>query len=171
MHEVRFSSSTPAFDRSVEISGSNDRRAYFPAGAGRLYRFAGSAETTVPLNSRYRYLRIRIDNGDDPPLENLRVTLLASRNYVLLAPGYAPPYRVLYGGRVAPPEYDFAEQPEVRGLPEYVSLGPERTNEEFEAAPDTRSYAERHPALITLALALAAATLLAGGFLALRRRT
>jgi hypothetical protein len=171
VHEVRFSSSTPAFDRPVEISGSNDRQAYFPAGGGRLYRFARSGETTVPLSSRYRYLRIRIANGDDPPLENLRVTLLASRDYVLLAPGFAPPYRVLYGGRVTRPEYDFAEQPEVPRQPEYAALGPERVNEEFEAAPDTRSYAERHPALIALALALAATMLLAGGFLAVRKRT
>jgi hypothetical protein len=171
VHEVRFASSTPAFDRPVDISGSNDRRAYFPAGGGRLYRFARSGETTVPLSSRYRYLRIRIANGDDPPLQDLHVTLRAYRDYVLLAPGFAPPYRVLYGGRVARPEYDFAEQPEVPGQPQYVSLGPERANEDFEAAPDTRSYAERHPALITLALALAAATLVAGGFLALRKRT
>ena len=171
VHEVRFASSTPAFDRPVEISGSNDRKAYFPAGGGRLYRFASSAETTVPVHSRYRYLRIRIANGDDPPLQDLHVTLHAYRDYVLLASGFAPPYRVLYGGSVAHPEYDFAEQPEVQGEPQYVVLGPERENESFEAAPDTRSYAERHPALITVALALAAAMLLAGGFLALRKRT
>ena len=128
-------------------------------------------QTTVPVHSRYRYLRIRIANGDDPPLQDLHVTLHAYRDYVLLASGFAPPYRVLYGGSVAHPEYDFAEQPEVQGEPQYVVLGPERENESFEAAPDTRSYAERHPALITVALALAAAMLLAGGFLALRKRT
>jgi hypothetical protein len=171
VHELRFTSSTPAFDRPVDISGSNDRKAYFPAGGGRLYRFATSGETTVPVHSRYRYLRIRIANGDDPPLQDLRVKLRAYRDYVLLAPGFAPPYRVLYGSRVARPEYDFAEQPEVRGQPHYVALGPERANEAFEAPPDTRSYAERHPALITVALVLAAAMLMAGGFLALRKRT
>ncbi len=171
VHEVRVASATPAFDRVVEISGSNDRRAYFPAGGGRVYRFGRSGETTVPLDSRYRYLRIRIANGDDPPLRDLRVTLRAYRDYVLLAPGYTPPYRVLYGGPVLRPEYDFAEQPEVPGQPEYVTLGPERPNEAFEPPPDTRSFAERHPTLIQLALALAAATLVAGGVLALRRRT
>ena len=171
VHEVRFASSTPAFDRPVQITGSNDRRAFFPAGGGRVHRFGRSGETTVPLNSRYRYLRVRISNGDDPPLRDLRVTLRAYRDYVLFAPGYTPPYRVLYGGRVAPPDYDFAEQPEVPGQPEYVSLGPERENEAFEPPPDTRSFAERHPSLIQVALALAAATLVAGGLLALRRRT
>lgn len=171
VHELRFASSTPAFDRPVEVTGSNDRRAFFPAGGGRVYRFGRSGETTVPLNSRYRYLRIRISNGDDPPLRDLRVTLRAYRDYVLLAPGYGPPYRVLYGGPPVRPEYDFAELPEVPGRPEYVTLGPERANAAFEPPADTRSFAERHPALIEFVLALAAVALLAGGLLALRRRT
>lgn len=171
VHEVRFASSTPSFDRPVEITGSNDRRTFFPAGGGRVHRFGRSGETTVPLDSRYRYLRIRISNGDDPPLQDLRVTLRAYRDEVLLAPGHLPPYRVLYGGRVARPDYDFAELPEVPGQPEAAVLGPERLNEAFEPPPDTRSFAARHPAVIQAALALAAAALVSGGLLALRRRT
>ena len=41
--------------------------------------------TTLPLNSRHRYLRIRIGNGDDEPLRDLRVTLRAYPDYILLA--------------------------------------------------------------------------------------
>jgi hypothetical protein len=171
VHEVRFASSTPAFDRPVEITGSNDRRAFFPAGGGRVHRFGRSGQTTVPLNSRYRFLRVRISNGDDPPLRDLRVTLRAFRDEILLAPGFSPPYRVLYGGRVTRPEYDFAEQPHVAGRPEPATLGPERVNEAFEPPADTRSFAARHPVVIQVALALAAAILVAGGLLALRRRT
>ena len=117
VHELRFASSTPAFDRPVNVYGSMDGKAYFVAGGGRLYRFGETGETTLPLNSRYRYLRIRIGNGDDEPLRNLRVTLRAYRDYLLLAPGFAPPYRVLYGGPRVRPDYDFAQQPEVRGSP------------------------------------------------------
>jgi hypothetical protein len=124
----------------------------------------------VPVHSRYRYLRIRIENGDDEPLRDLRVTLWAYRDYILLAPGFAPPYRVLYGGPNARPDYDFARQ-EVRGEPAVAKLGPESLNEAFEPPADTRPFAERHPAVITAALALAAAALVAGGFFALRRRT
>lgn len=170
VHELRFASSTPAFDRPVEVTGSMDGRAFFVAGGGRLYRFGEAGETTVPLNSRYRYLRIRISNGDDEPLRDLRVTLRAYRDYILLAPDYTPPYRVLYGGPAVRPEYDFAEQPEVLGRPSVAALGRERVNEAFEPPPDTRSFAERHPALIQLALAVAAAALVVGGFFALRRR-
>jgi hypothetical protein len=171
VNEARFASSTSAFDRPVEIEGSNDRRTYFPAGGGRLYRFGGAGETTVPLESRYRYLRIRIENGDDEPLRDLRVILRAYRDYILLAPGFTPPYRVLYGGPAVRPEYDFAQQPEVRGTPQYAALAPERRNSAFESPADTRSFTERHPVLVDLALAVAAAALLTGGVLALRRRT
>ena len=170
VHELRFASSTPAFDRPVEVEGSMDGRSYFVAGGGRLYRFGEAGETTVPLQSRYRYLRIRIANGDDEPLRDLRVTLRAYRDYILVAPGFRPPYRVLYGGPRVRPEYDFAQQPEVRGRPAVATLRPERTNEAYDPV-DTRTFAERHPALIQIALGLAAAALLAGGFFALRRRT
>ena len=171
VHELRFASSTPAFDRPVNVYGSMDGKAFFVAGGGRLYRFGAAGETTLPLESRYRYLRIRIGNGDDEPLRDLRVTLRAYRDYILLAPGFAPPYRVLYGGPAVRPQYDFAQQPEVRGTPELVVLGPEHRNEAFEPPADTRPFSERHPVVIQLALALAAAALLAAGFFALRRRT
>ena len=171
VNELRFGSSTPAFDRPVEVSGSMDGKAFFPAGGGRLYRFGEAGETTVPLNSRYRYLRIRISNGDDEPLRDLRVTLRAYRDYILLAPGFAPPYRVLYGGTAVRPEYDFAQQPEVRGRPAVAVLGPEHRNEAFEPPADTRTFAERNPVLVKLALALAAAVLALAGFFALRRRS
>ena len=171
VHELRFASSTVAFDRPVEISGSNDGRSFFVAGGGRLYRFGDAGETTVPVDSRYRHLRIRIENGDDEPLADLRVTLRAYRDYILLAPGFAPPYRVLYGGPTVRPQYDFAAQPEVRGAPQYVALAPERPNPAFEPPPDTRSFVERNPKMLQGALALAAVALCIGGFLALRRRT
>lgn len=169
VHELRFASTTAAFDRPVNVSGSMDGRTYVVAGGGRLYRFGEAGETTVPIDSRYRYLRIRIGNGDDEPLRDLRLTLRAYRDYILLAPGFAPPYRVLYGGPRVRPDYDFAQQPEPRAKPAVVALGPERSNEAFE--PPARAFAERHPGLITAALALAAAALAAAGFFALRRRT
>ena len=107
VHELRFTSATPAFDRPVNIYGSMDGKAYFVAGGGRIYRFGNTGETTVPVHSRYRYLRIRVGNGDDAPLRDLRMTLRAYRDYILLAPGFTPPYRVLYGGPNVRPNYDF----------------------------------------------------------------
>ena len=171
VHELRFTSSTPAFDRPVNVYGSMDGRAFFVAGGGRLYRFGETRETTLPLDSRYRYLRIRIGNGDDEPLRDLRVTLRAYRDYILLAPGFAPPYRVLYGGPAVRPDYDFAQQPDVRGTPAVAVLGPERRERGLRAARRHALVRGATSRLIKVALALAAAALAAAGFFALRRRT
>jgi hypothetical protein len=168
VQEIRFASSTPAFDRPVEIEGSNDGRTYFVVGGGRLYRFGARGQTTVPLASRFRYVRIRIDNGDDEPLRDLRVTLRASRDSILLASGREPPYRVFYGGPPVAPEYDFAEQPLPRGEPQHVALGPERR---LAAPSDTRSFVERNGWLVQAALALAAAVVGLAALAAFRRRS
>ena len=51
VHELRFASSTPAFDRPVNIYGSMDGKAYFVAGGGRIYRFGETGETTRPAST------------------------------------------------------------------------------------------------------------------------
>jgi hypothetical protein len=169
VHELRFRTTTPAFDRPIDVEGSMDGESWFPAGGGRLYRFGGERLTSVPVHSRYRHLRITVDNGDDAPLAGLRVRLLGYRQLVELAPGGEPPYRVLYGARLSRPDYDFMTLPE-RGEPRRVVLGPERENPAWEPPGDTRSFVERHPRLLDAALAVAAAVVLGAGLLALRRR-
>jgi hypothetical protein len=170
VNEVRIASSTPAFDRPVEISGSNDRSFVFVVGGGRVHRFGDAGQTTVPIDSRFRRLRLRIDNGDDEPLRDLKVTLRAYRDYILLAPGFTSPYRVLYGGPPIRPEYDFAEQPAPREQPQYVTLGPERRNAELGAPKDTRSFFERNDWLVQAALGLAAIVLGTVAFVVFRRK-
>ena len=116
VHEVRFASSTPAFDRPVEISGSNDRQRVLPR----------RRRPDLPLRQRRRddrAARQPLPVSAHPDRERGRPAArktCASRcartaTTSLLAPGFAPPYRVLYGGPAVPPEYDFAEQPEVAG--------------------------------------------------------
>jgi len=50
------------------------------------------------------------------------------------------------------------------------ALGPERMNRSYVPPEDTRSFFDRHPLTVELSLAVAAAVLALGGFLALRRR-
>lgn len=169
VHELRFQTTTPAFDRPLEVEGSMDGESWFPAGGGRLYRFGGERLTSVPLHSRYRHLRISIENADDEPLRDLRVRLLGFRRLVELAPGHRPPYRVLYGSDAAGPDYDFMSFP-AESEPRLVALGPERPNPVWERPADTRSFAERHSWVVDAALAAAAAVVLAAGLLALRKR-
>jgi hypothetical protein len=173
--ELRIRAATDLYDRPVVVEGSNSGGSWVVLAQGRVFRFQGSVETTIPLLAHHRYLRLTIENGDDAPLEGLRIQVLARPRTVLVAPGFQPPYRLLYGNPgLAPPEYDFAQAPldteELAAVPP-AELGREALNPDWEPEEDTRSFFARHPAVLTAALALAAVVLFFGAFLALRRRT
>lgn len=173
--ELVVETATRRFDRPVEVSGSNDGQRFASLGGGRVTRFSGVSLTTVEAVAHHRYVRIAIENGDDPPLEGLRVRALARPRTILLAEGFRPPYRLFYGNALlGPPDYDFealpaAELDLARARP--GRLGAEAANPDFEAPADTRSFAARHPVVVQAALALAAIAVAVGGFRALRRRT
>jgi hypothetical protein len=162
------------YERPILVAGSNDRESFRPLARGRIFRFRGSTSAPIELQSRFRYLRVTIENGDDPPLRGVRFDTFGPSQTVLLAPKHKPPFRLLYGGpAVSAPSYEFARipAPKLRTFVAADQLGPERVNAAFEPPADTRSFVERNPEVIQAALALAAAALLVGGFLALRRRT
>lgn len=173
--EIEVDSSTRRFDRPVTIGASNHRSGFASFGSGRLTRFQTVSFTSVPVQTRARYLRLEIANGDDPPLAGLRVTPLAAPRTLLVAAGFRPPYRLLYGDpSLGAPRYDFAAVPPAElGLERAGGglLGTEARNPDFEPPADTRSFAKRHPEVVQAALALAAIAVAGAGFVALRRRT
>lgn len=172
--ELELSSSTRTYERPLRIEGSNDRRAFVPLASARVFRFRGSTSAPVTFDSRFRYLRVAIENGDDPRLARVRLRARGPSRAILLEPGHKPPFRLLYGGPGVPaPSYEFARipAPEPKTMLPSSRLGPERANEAFEPPADTRPFTERHPVLIQLALGLAAAALVAAGFFAVRRRS
>jgi len=172
--ELALSSSTPTYERPLRVEGSNDLKRFLSLARARIFRFRGSTSAPISFDSRFRYLRVTIENGDDPPLQRVRLATRGPSQAVLLKPGYEPPFRLLYGGpEVVAPSYEFARipPPAPRTFLESSQLGPERLNEAFEPPADSRPFSERHPGLLTLALAVAAAVLAVAGFLALRRRT
>ena len=160
--ELRLTSTTPRYDRPFVVSAHGG-----VVVTGRLLRVGGPSTTVVVIGVRTRYLRLTVDNGDDPPLRGLHVTAYARPRPLLVEGGHPRPLTMYYGGRVPAPDYDFARLP-VRGTPVPAALGPERSNPEFRLV-DTRSFFARHGALVTAALAAAAGLLVAAGALALRR--
>jgi hypothetical protein len=163
-----------AYERPIRIEGSNDGEDYELLTRARVFRFPGSRSAPVSFRSRFRYLRVTIENGDDRPLRGVRLDTFAPSQAILLEPGHERPFRLLYGGpEVQAPNYEFARipAPEPGTFVAPDQLGVERLNRAFEPPPDTRSFAERNPKVLQGALALAAVALCVGGFLALRRRT
>ena len=100
------------------------------------------------MDARHRYLRVTVTNGDDAPLEALRVTPLAGPRPLLLAAGHRPPFAVYYGAEdVAAPAYDFARLPAAATGFERAgvgTLGAEAVNDLFEPPADTRTFFERN---------------------------
>jgi hypothetical protein len=172
---VRIESTTPSYVRSVRIEGSNDGRSFVALAQGRVARFSGVALTRIALDGQHRYLRVLIENGDDVPLEGLRVVAEARARPLLLSAGYSPPYRLLYGAtNVPPPSYDFEQLPAAATGVEHAAvgtLGAEAANETYEAPADTRTFLERNDWVVQALLVTAALVAAAAGLLALRRRT
>jgi hypothetical protein len=171
---VRVQSSTPRYVRGVRVEGSNNGVSFVTLAQGQIARFPGVDLSRLPVEAHQRFLRVTIEDGDDPPLEQLRVAAEARARPLLLASGYRPPFRLLYGARdVAPPAYDFAQlPPAATGFERAVAgtLGVERRNALFEAPADTRTFFERNDYLIQALLVVAALVAAAAGIVALRRR-
>jgi hypothetical protein len=166
-------SRTPRYVRQVTIEGSNDGISYVPLGGGEIARFPEVALTRLDVQARHRYLRVTVHNEDDAPLAGLKVTAEARPRPLLLAEGYETPYRLLYGGDVQAPSYDFQRLPAAAtGFEEARegTLTAERENPSYEAPADTRTFFERNDRLVQVALVVAALVVAAAGVLALRRR-
>lgn len=172
---LRVTAATARYDRPIEVEARDPgQRRWTLVTSDRIFRYYGRPSPALAVGVRARRLRITISNGDDPPLEALRVEALARPERILVEGGHPAPLELLYGGRPrTSPDYDYGRLPtDVLGLDRLRrgSLGPERLIHVFEPAPDTRSFVKKHPAIVDAALAVAAAVLGLGGFLALRRR-
>ena len=164
--QLRITSSTPRYARSFTVEAHGAEIA-----AGALVRVGRARATIVPVSTRARIIRIRIVNGDDPPLRNVKVEVLARPRTLLVEGGHLRPLTIYYGGTVRAPSYDYSRLPRsALALDRAVAgrLGPEQPNPEY-AVVDTRSYFARHRSLVTAALVLAAAAVIAAAAFALRR--
>jgi hypothetical protein len=162
---------TPRYDRPVTVAGSNDRARFVTIGAGRMTRAPGISSRTIDLDSQFRYLRVTIENGDDPALRFVIIETYGPSFAVMVEHGHATPLRLYYGDSdLAAPSYEFARLPAKR--PEQIldptRLAPERLNPDFDLPG--KSFGERNRWLIQVALAVAALVVAVAGFLALRRR-
>lgn len=168
--ELRVAARSTRFDRPIFVEASNDGRVWRPVGAARISRFQGSSAGPIPIGVRARFIQLRIDNGDDPPLEGIEVTATSRSRALVVENGHALPYRLLYGAPgQRPPDYEFARIPFASSRTTVTGvLGPERANPAFEVPGE--SFGERNRWLVQVSLALAALAVGTAGLLAFRRR-
>jgi len=174
---LRVATTTPVFDRAVQVDGSNNRRTWSPIAIARVSRLPDSVTQPLEIVAHQRYLRVTITNGDDAPLRGLRLTALAGSRAILVRSDGPDRLRILYGNpRAAAPEYDYALLPvSALRLDEAARarLGPELGNPlsipPAPPAPPTRSIPDRYPWLVGALLAVAALVIGAGGLAAALR--
>jgi hypothetical protein len=158
------------YDRPVRVEGSNDRGTFVRLANGRMTRAPGRLSPPIGLQSFYRYLRVTIENGDDPPLRAVRTETYGPSFAIMVEGGHARPLRLLYGANVAAPSYEYARLPVEQPVAvlEPSRLAPERPNPAFDVPG--KPFGERNRWLVQVALALAAFAVATAGFLAFRRR-
>ena len=158
------------YDRPVLVEGSNDRATFMPVAQGRMTRAPGIVSPPLEFESRFRYLRITIENGDDPPLRAVRSETFGPSFALMVEGGHREPLRLLYGADVRAPSYEFARLPVEQPVEvlDPSRLPRETLNPAFELPGET--FGERYRWLVQAALVLAALVVAIAGFLAVRRR-
>jgi hypothetical protein len=158
------------YDRPVLVEGSNDRATFVPVAQGRMTRAPGIVSPPLEFDSRFRYLRVTIENGDDPPLRAVRSETFGPSFALMVEDGHPQPLRLLYGADVRAPSYEFARLPVKQPVAvlDPSQLPRETLNPAFERPGET--FGERYRWLVQAALALAALVVALAGFLAVRRR-
>ncbi|MCX5656145.1 MAG: DUF3999 family protein [Planctomycetota bacterium] len=102
------------FSRSVHIEVSDDKEHWQPAGDGTTFRFRTARyreeQMAVTFPEAFgRYVRLKIANGDDPPLPITGVTVQGRPRYVYFPFEAGKQYRLFYGNPDArPARYDYA---------------------------------------------------------------
>ncbi len=110
LHErIRIEVSTPVFYRRADVSSLREQRSQFH-GMGIIHRVPGEETLAIEYGPRRdRDLRLRIHNGDDPPLQLIRAYLEVRRRIVKLPPSPEGDYWIYYGNPgAAAPQYDLA---------------------------------------------------------------
>ncbi len=154
LRRLAFDVEDAAFVRRLTVEASQAGRIWRSVGGGLLYRIPqaggeGTARELLDLSldtGGLRTLRLRLDNGDDPPLRVRRVWLHYRPEDLVLRVRQAGPHRLLLGrAGASAPRYDLGEIAARGGLGALArahlgTFGPNR-----DAAPQAARAAEREP--------------------------
>jgi hypothetical protein len=174
---IEFQTEATNFHRQVEIEGSNqsvdprasDRRYWSTVGGGQIFSIEldrvnrKRVQLSYP-EARYRYLRVRILDYDDQPLEvaGLKVSGRAQRLLFRREPGRS--YELYYGAAAAAaPRYDLAQLSSYLDLSKLEALGLADELSQPPAPKPSEPWLEKQPIWLWATLALAA--LLLGGLI------
>ncbi len=162
VNRLSFQTDSENFQREAGVAGSADGKDWVELGRGSIYafdtpKFVGNSLELEFAESRFRYYRIQVADGDDAPLPLTDFTLHGVDRKLLFQPQPGKAYSLYYGNPVAvAPSYDLAQivpYLEIADLP-VAALGRQEANEAFSGLD--LPLTERLPWLMPAGVALAA---------------
>jgi len=153
---IRLETSSPQFQRAVTLETSDDGQNWRYLSQHAIARLPGTEFTEesllLPASGANRYLRLRIYNRDDQPLQIGHVTLEGLGSEIEFLAPVEGPYWLYYGNprAVGLPEYDLSAVLTRRSFREISSaLAPAESNPLYHAPPaPRRPWSEQHPAIL-----------------------
>lgn len=150
------------FRRPVVVSDASDNP-YGIGGAVTRVRMNRSGTAVIAeemdvltTNLSSGYLKITVDNGDNPPLAISSVQLLSVERRVYFDPQGKSLLRLYYGDeKLGAPVYDYPRFFKPEPAAAKAELGPGAHNQGYNGRPDSRPWSERHRAVLWLAMVLA----------------
>ena len=136
------------FSREIEILGSKDKKEWRSFAHCKISKIKigsynkSNLKVSIP-ETRYRYLKLVIDNGDAPALEVTEVKCSENiYNAEFLLPSESYGIKMYYGGDLSAPKYDIDEILAKIANPEYtyLKLGVERDNSSYSDQPEEKSF-------------------------------
>lgn len=167
LHTLVFSIDSVNFSREIMVFASRDMNEWSLAGEGKLesLEVPGSKQSTLSLQVNspgYRYLKVVIRNGDNPPLKILRVDARYSPDYILFPYDKEGSLRLYLSNTSAKvPEYDIASLSSkiMAGRPPVWSISDPQDNPLFKPEVKTTPESEKHAWLLPVIMALLVAVL------------
>lgn len=160
---LEFEIATPRFSRAVKVESSPDGKAWSLVVGGVLTRMENGSPAALEFPELHeRYLRIRVFNRDDQPLDIQRVRMLADERLVKFESAGGGNWWLYYGNPEAKaPEYDLAAVlPHDTAAAVVLKAGSEQTNPDYRPPPPVeRPWTERHPIILYVTLGLAVVVL------------
>ena len=169
---LRIDSTDSNYNREVGIAGSDDEKTwdFISEGDGILKittpRVKANESVIGYPEAAYRYLRVRILNYDDNPLNISRISVYGIERSLTFRYTGANSYRLYYGNTEVetPPVYDFQHTVQyITSTPTKLTLGPETKNSSY--SRPIRPWLEDNPWVIWVVLIAAMIFL---GFLTIR---
>jgi hypothetical protein len=150
------------FRRPVVVSDASDHP-YGTGGAVTRVRMNRAGTTVIAeemdvltTNLSSGYLKITVDNGDNPPLAISSVQLLSVERRAYFDPQGKSMLRLYYGDeKLGSPVYDYGRFFKPDPAAARAELGPGAHNQAYRGRPDDRPWSERHKAVLWLAMVLA----------------